>query len=660
MTEIVSNVYDLIYPSPATLKELSCHSLVTGLWRWEVRNHTNNDFEEFISRLDIHRNLDPNIPTPVRRIINEYTNRFISSTGQWSAYHHENVFSDRSDITSILFNFCDFVCDRDGSIHYARTARKMMMCDRLSDDEKFRIACMYCFEDDIRRIWPSVSEKLDLNEIEFDHSPELFYWFCMLRNEPNRIPNPGDDLIDDLMLQSCLSQHWSSVEYFWNRICAENRLFEAINLSRDDKESFVRFMLPKLSDQLLDSFVRERGTDLIYALVTNSHDKFYALPTWIYIRNKMNEDNFTDLMELFMHDETHYHIAEDALNENSVELGGWSSTEEETLLSCEIWSNSPDEWKRSAVRNILTQDHLFIRDSIRPAEYREIRFLLTLLLDASFKDRNDFWKTNWRDLIVDTRGKDLHRIMKLCFKDENDIAEFKETIMSDYERISACCIRVLGLGYFEQVNDILIFCCPDAEKRMDLTQRLLQSCISDESFVLKIRDFSKFELMNDFINDAVDNAEVAADFKNRIISLCSIEDVLYQCIHLGCEYSSDNFTRFVDTFVSNEEVTNSLKQRVLEYVRNRLLEGHIGNISADDLQKILIWCLGNEEEVTVFKKTLLPVNEFFANPIWGQFTPSELTTKGSPVSGFLKWYFRSSEEIEEFYEGFADQSASEM
>ncbi|XP_065204469.1 uncharacterized protein LOC135834500 isoform X7 [Planococcus citri] len=662
MTEMVSNVHDLMYPSPATLKEISCQALVTGLWRWGVENRVADDF---ISSLDMSKNLHPNVPSSIKRMIDVYSKSFITSIKEWLAYHHEKLLFERNDMTSILLNFCDFIYDRDGTVRYSHAAERMMTCDRLSNDEKFKIACLYCFEDDIRRIWPSVSERLDLNEIEFEERPELFYWICMLRNEPHRIPNPDDDPINELMIEACAycsSKDWSSVEYFWNRIGPDIGFSAVDNLRCCENEPFVRFVMPKLSDQMLDRFVLERGNDLIYDLVTCSQYKFYTLPTWMYIRNRMNENQFTDLIGLFIRTETNGPYIHTDINNYHImyvtaDLEDWSSTEVETYLCCEIWRNSPNEWKRSAIRNILTQGDLFVRDAVTCTEYREIRFLSTVLSDASFEDRNDFWNTNWRNLIVDTRGKDLHRIMKLCFEDENDIAKFKETRMFAYESISARCIKALRLGYFEQFDDILIFCCPDTQKRMGLKQRLLRSCISNESFVLELDDFSKLELMNEFINDTFDNAEVAADFKNRIICFCDIGIVLDQCISLSDEYSSDQLIHFIGTFVSNEEVTNLLKQRISEHLRNWLPDYEcIWHISVDDLQKALVWCLGNEEEVTKFKHSVIPMSDFFANDDnWQKYTPLEVKINDRDVGGFLKWYIRYPEEIDEFNRLFADR-----
>ncbi|XP_065204468.1 uncharacterized protein LOC135834500 isoform X6 [Planococcus citri] len=666
MTETVSNVYDLFYPSPAPLKEISCNALVTALWRWEVENRVRDDR---MPDLDIRKNLNPNIPSPIKRIIEECANRFVSFKEKWSVYHHDKLFFDRNDMTSILLNFYDFIFDRNGSIDYIRTAKRIMTCDRLSNDEKFKIACMYCFEDDIRRIWPSVSENLDYDKITFDRSPELYYWVCVLRHgRPDPDDDSVDDPVDDCMFRACTSlhliitntqrsQHWSSVEYFWNRIRPESRFQKTNHLSHWERESFVRLMLPKLTNEELERFVLERGSYLIQSLMTKSQYKFYALPTWMYIKNKMNENNFTDLIQSLTYAETNSHKAEDTLDENSAELGARPSTEDQTDLCCEIWRTSPDKLKRSVVGTILTQRYLFCRNIITSTGHREIRFLLALLLDASFKERNGFWKNTWRNLIVATRGKDLHRIMKLCFKGENDIAEFKETSMYDHENIKTYCSGLLREGNFEDFDDILIFCCPDTQKRIDLKQRLLLSCLLSEYFTFSSKLLTRAKLLNDFINDAFDDAEVVADFKNNFMSFPAIVYVLQECIYSGYECSSDHLTRFIDTFVSNEEVTYLLKQRILEYVRNMLLDGHsIRRISADDLQTILVWCLGNEEEVTKFKKLELPMSEFFANEDnWKKCTPLEIKMNDTDVGGFLKWYFRNPEEIDEFNRLFADR-----
>ncbi|XP_065204480.1 uncharacterized protein LOC135834500 isoform X17 [Planococcus citri] len=656
MTEMASsNVFDLIYPSPATLQEISSGVLVSGLWRWEVENRENDDFYKFLSELKLCKNLLPNTPSPIKRMMKVYCRRFISSLNEWLSDHYMKLFHfHHDDKFRILRDFYDFICDRHGNIHFLHTARRMMICDRLSNDEKFKIACMYCFEDDIRRIWPSVSEKLDLNEINFGKTPELFYWICMLRNEPDRIPNYRNHPIHVVMLRACLSRfyRWSSVLYFWNRICPENRLTYAIYVSQIFKETFVRFILPTLSDQLLHKFVAERGSFLMEDLLTNCNDKFCALPTWMYIRNRMNENNYPLLIKSLIKSESNYEISEDYLDEGS--LFDRSSTVYRTYLRCEVWKSSSDTLKRSAIKFILTQDQLFSRICMRLEEFKETRFLFTVLSDASFEERNAFWHKNWCDAMVDMSGADLHRMMKLCFKDENDIIRFKETSMAEYGNIGPYCNMLMKLGNFEKLNDILIFCCTDTTKRKVIKQHLIQSWFFDDSLVIKERHLTDVELMIEFINDACDNAEIAANFKNGFASLRRVEFILIECLTSSFECTSDHLIHFIETFVQTQEVTVTLKQDILNCVRDFLIGGNVTRISVDDLQTILLWCLGNDDEVTNFKLSL-SINNVF-RLVSSEANLSELKTQNPNFAEFLKWYFRTPEEIEKFEKGFADQS----
>ncbi|XP_065204477.1 uncharacterized protein LOC135834500 isoform X14 [Planococcus citri] len=657
---MVSNVFDLIYPSPATLQEISSGALVSALWHWEVKNRVNDDFEEFLSELDLCQSLPLKMPSPIKRMIQEYSQRFVSSIKQWLFGHYKRLFHfHRNNKFHILHDFYDFTCNRFGNIHFLRTARRMMICDRLSNEEKFKIACMYCFEDDIRRIWPLVSERLRFNVTNYSHleeNPELFYWISKLRNEPDQMPDNGNDTLADVIVGSYISPslHWSSVLYFWNRASPENRLARAIDLSQDIKEIFVRFILHTLSDQELDEFAAEKASSLMYALLTNSFDKFCVLPTWMYIKNKMNESNFPRLIGALIKYETNYYDNTLVDEEDPFRLDDWSSTGDNTYLCCEVWRSTPDELKRSAIKYILTRDQLFIRKHIRPTLFKETRFLLTVLSDASFEDRNALWHKYWRHMMTDMRVTDLHRIMKLCFRDENDITRFKETSMAEHENIGEYCNMLMKLGYFKELNDILMFCCPDTNKRKVIKQFVTYSCFFDEPMVINEGHLTEVELMNEFINDASDDAETAASFKNGFASFSRVEKILRQCIisEFNCA-SSDHLIHFIETLVHTEDATVALKQEILNYVRGFLMNGNVTGASVYDLQTILLWCLGNEDQVTNFKQSLSISHVF--RLVRSEANLFELKTDPN-FDEFLKWYFRTSEKIEEFERQFSDQS----
>lgn len=60
MTEIVSNLYDLIYPSPMTLKEIASGAVAVELWRWELNQYSvKNNLNMFEPGSGIFKNHNP-------------------------------------------------------------------------------------------------------------------------------------------------------------------------------------------------------------------------------------------------------------------------------------------------------------------------------------------------------------------------------------------------------------------------------------------------------------------------------------------------------------------------------------------------------------------------------------------------------------------------
>ncbi|XP_065210371.1 uncharacterized protein LOC135838598 isoform X2 [Planococcus citri] len=435
MAKTSSRVYDLTYPSPVTLKEISAIAVVAELWREEIA-HTDIKTAriKFYSAKDILlKKKIPNVPSTVYDVLVKYIDKFISSIGY--------------RLAALDTHFHDFVWDWNGAVHDVRTAKRKMLCDQLSANEKFVIACRYCLEDDIRRLWPRVSSNFDLTHMDFDSTPILYYWICCIRNELHNIPNPDDKPIDELVFYRCEFRHegFCSLEYFWNRISYERRSHATIMMSRYDPSSFARFILPRLDDFQLETFLAEEGANFMISLLADNtrtvvrtfvrSDRISVLPTWMYIRNKISRSQFIELIEKLLGEESNM------FSEKS---------KDEVDLCCEVWKNSPENLKRSALNDVLLNERSFDRlTSTGPYNPRQMRFLITVLLDASFEQRHTFWCRNWRNLITGARVEDLQVVMKLCFCDENDISSFKEQYMSKYENIGPYCVKALKGGCFE-------------------------------------------------------------------------------------------------------------------------------------------------------------------------------------------------------------------
>ncbi|XP_065204118.1 uncharacterized protein LOC135834205 [Planococcus citri] len=412
MAETVSNAYDLTYPSPITLKKISSIVVAVELWLKEICTHLES---KRVQKLDLENNIPvrtvlPMLPSTIYSLLEEYVDRFRRSIVTWQIYHLGNVFN-HSNLKNVLRRFHDFAWDWDGTIHEARTAKRMMLCDRLTEDEKFKLACLYCLEDDIKRIWPSVSDRKNLNEINFRTCPQQYYWICYLRNELHKIPNPRSSNypIDEFMIFSlskdeCRSMNGSSIMYFWNRLPSNRQspLHDCIPILKH-VVIFSRFILPKLNKRKLDTFVAAKGTVLIRDLLKSESTlvQVHVLPTWMYIRSRINMKKFS-------------HLINDMLEPKLICVTYCLHRIEANLFS-KIWNSVPQDFKRSVLDDVLYNDRLFLSRNLCDPENNRMKFLITVLQDAALEERNAFWHKYWRQLIFSAPVEDSIFIMKFFF-----------------------------------------------------------------------------------------------------------------------------------------------------------------------------------------------------------------------------------------------------
>ncbi|XP_065211438.1 uncharacterized protein LOC135839370 [Planococcus citri] len=634
-----SRVYDLLYPSPVTLKEIAAISLVAELWREENAAKEITTRDELKLAEDIVLKKIPDVPSAIYNLLAAYSAKLSSSV---------------SELKSINFHYV--VPDWDGTIDHVRTAKRKILCDRLTALQKFRIACEYCLEDDIRRLWPSVSSNFDLNRYKsflfFRDFPIEYYWILCLKNELHNIPNPHDEPIDEMMIYECrnLHQSYASLEYFWNRIPYNDggRLQATIMMSKYDPSSFSRFVLPRLDDVQREEFLAKQGVEFMFSsLICNEHvDRIHVLSVWMYIRNKMNISEFIILIEKLLDEETYIFTIH---------------SKDKVYACCEVWENSPDNLKQSALNAVLSNNTLFeiISNSIIELEphhpRRQMIFLITILSDANFELRHKFWYENWRYLITGARVEDLQAVMKLCFRNENDISSFKERYMSKYDNIGPYCVEALRLGWFKEVNEFLSFCYSDQQKARDLKQQLLRSNFLGENSILHIAVFLYHKKgLNAFVEDTFEDVDDRVEFKNQFVSSPVTERHLFDCIRNGCFIC---LTQFVETFVP-EERAGVLKQRLLDNFKEQLVSGVIRKMKSDRLQRFLVWLLDSEDEIGEFKQSL-SVGDIFRNIV-----EVELNLTGQygddpkypdRLDDFLSWFFdNDAEEIRNIKEQYSD------
>ncbi|XP_065223316.1 uncharacterized protein LOC135847616 isoform X10 [Planococcus citri] len=602
MAEIPPVVYDIAQPSPVSLKDLSAIAVSLEMWRNEIRKRrTNSTIERFTSLswdISLETVLDRDLPSVLYDAIHEFIPRFRPSLYFWLVTHR-NIFQlYRDHENSVLKVFDDFVADYCGTIDYVRTAKRMLVCDTFNEVEKFAIACTYFFEDDIRRIWPSVCESFDLNSMNFIERPPLYYWICCLRNEMDKMPIQGNLSVDEVMVHLHFVHNRPSLEYFWNRLPVENQMERAVNVfNRGDLKLFVTFVLSKLNDQQLDGFVNTYGCRLILNL-QNDHSWFFQ-PTLKLFKNKMNESTFRTL------------VIEMLKLERALDFEWCPKKCQEWLYYCsEIWNSIPPNLKPSIIEGILSDRGLYENMGLFSCGNRRfVGFLLIILSSATFEQRSAFWRDCWTHLIQGTRSRDLFKIMKLCFANEEEIAQFKGNILAESENVRLLCSELLNIAKFDHLNDLVNFCWPEVEAAKNFKQQLTRSTLSGENDRFMSAIVNKAKEFSLFIDDVLDNADESADFKNQLMS----SPVLLNFVsRRPCSILPDDFEavmELVDTFVSTEQTLHAIKTRMIRYLGEFILNRRqIGDLIDQRFEQpifdqFLLWLLGSAEEVERFKQT---------------------------------------------------------
>ncbi|XP_065224186.1 uncharacterized protein LOC135848255 [Planococcus citri] len=611
MAEISSDqdhVHNAAQSTLATLKELSAIVVALKIWRCDMNKYRTNDkLEKFNpKKLPILRTKNPDLPTAIDTMIRKYASEFGLSVDKWLKEHHKRVLHCHYGHRNyILEDFDDFVCDYEGDIDYTKTAERMMRCDKFGQVEKFKISCTYFFEDNVRRLWPSIRKKIGRGCINFRNCPELYYWICCLRNELNNIPinrNAGNDTVDEEMLDHCMPYNRSSVEYFWNRIPYQNQVQKALRLHKREMVTFIKFILPKFDALQLDEFVNNEDCDLMHTLLKHGRlNERLIGQTWMRIRNIINEQTFTklfvDMFEFYRVELQLRAMDKSQLSENWV------------YLCREIWHSAPHGLRSSAIENISSDANFWRAMSCDFIS----ECLLTVLTCATTQERSLFWSKCWPNLIEFKNGEELQQIMEICFENGDAIIQYKENVMATSDHVRDLCDLLLSRPDFDKLNDFVNFCFPNEDAARLFKRQSLESNFLRRNPVLHKNHFGQAAKFNKFINDTYNNTTLATNFKNHLLSLPVIRYFTPQnggfvLVIIRFEQLIE-FVEFIETFVSTERKLKRIKKLVIDHWKtNEFIVKYaciydFNHECCRSLDQFLLWCLGSDEEVGKFKQT---------------------------------------------------------
>ncbi|XP_065213538.1 uncharacterized protein LOC135840785 isoform X1 [Planococcus citri] len=650
-------VYDILYPSPPDLTKIVSISIAVDLWCHEINTRR---IAGTLDQLNLRRNIlngpmPRYLPISILLEIEKYVKRIGLSIEQWLLLHTgRDLFGNE-----ILQHFADFVGDFDGSIHQVNTAKRLVLNDRIDNVLRLKMACTYCFEDDINRIWATISTyiRLRLRRSLFWSNPVLYYWICRLQNGAYRLPPPENPhrTIEEEIFCNLYIANWSFAEYFWSRFDANSRMRAMIN-SPIHFVKFYRYFLTNYNETELDEFVNRKALDVMYALLRKGTRREDALSKGgpYYVNGTVQDIRpyFRVIWNLIKHRMSEY-VLFLLVRKILIRL---RIVEEEfdTSNCCELWITAPDHLKRPVIQLILLDDFLCICDQFVFRAYNDsvFEFLFVVLSDASAEDRSIFWARYWYKMIHRITARQLNELMNFCLSNENEILEFKRNTLSVFQNLRLNLVRLLLELKFDDLNELLEFCCPDERLRENmLREQLIVYFHANTDTIVNISPRA-----NDFIDQVFGDVGPAVAFKTQLLCSESAQETFKRFIF--CKAYRGNFhqvIRFIEILAPSEQTVLELMKYCLFPAFEKLFHAgyYLLNFGNGEFLNFINASLSSEDEVAKFKKTF-SIDEVVKKAILTATTRSEIERYNSFLVPFLQWYFVTPEALNQFKARYAE------
>ncbi|XP_065219987.1 uncharacterized protein LOC135845402 isoform X1 [Planococcus citri] len=614
----------VLYEDPATLQQLSAVIVSAELWRTQIVS------DEAVVRplkkaLPSVTTCIPGVKTKYKEIIDKYVQPVRQSLTDWLPLHFPRAFLAHEYEYNVLKKYFDLISwQSDGSIHYERTAKAFIECQRpeLSIMCKYKLACMYCFEEDIQELYPKLPKIYhELKTVFYISNKFLRYWDCRMAN--SQLQTGGSMEIE--LFKKLNPKTWSAWLYCWTRLSNKAHKIEQIVDLMEIKYSrslhpYVRFLLPMLNNSQLMTVLKRCGKHLFSILARTPDSVKFALQTWHYLKDFVPGSIYVKIFENILTSDLDLNAiqavsaTETFKSSYFLNLDNLANVNVSSLLY-EIWLDSPDRLKnhlivensaKDTILEMLTDmDNMFTIGTTS----RDLRLMLDLLSRRSYLENGPFWRKNWDHVIKGAKLTDVDEAMKLCFKNDKEIAKFKQTQMISQSKISFYCNALAYQGCFDMLNDYFTFCTSDRTVLAELKRNIVRDNKTMIKFLLSCcHDADKMRAFDDFISDLYQTPESRQKLKYQMITDVSSFECLLHWIPYG---ALNQIKKLVCLFLTSETQVQIVKENLLERCRSVLSKGGFSSFNQRNWNEFLLWCLNDDQKQLAMFKQSLPVKDIF-------------------------------------------------
>ncbi|XP_065208944.1 uncharacterized protein LOC135837558 [Planococcus citri] len=582
------------------------------------------------------------IPSRIKSQIDNRIDTFGKELMKWKCFH-DSVFK----YEETYFSKCikHIVLDFSGTIGYKATALNITNSGEFADVENYRMACLYCLEDQVRRFWPLVSTE-DRNDRCY--TCNLSYWNGVMESGENSITDgPTKPFIERWMELANRGEDRAAFEQFYQMIPDHEIVKHRNTLYVDEYKCRAAIRsLPVLNRMQVEEVFKGKTCAMFGILAMDDDQRFlqFARQSWNLVRH------------LILDDESRFSSVLCILWKIAFCLGNFMRTshtrcDEINELLLEIWSDASDELKASVSDNYIyeffDQDDGFDRwmCSNCHSHGHNMKFMIDLLNLSRNVDKVRLWESNWGGFALRANVSDFEQLMSSCLANNEHLVEYYKNCVLDLDDFFR---KLIGNGFYSDLRDYLYFCSKDAKHFQLLGKKELES----NPYAILRHDDDQFAEFEWFVGELFFNKKKDIDkFKAQMISSAdSLKGLLK--VRIDRRIRSNDFSTRIGRFVTEENEYNLAKRKLLEHCRSYPMNcSRWGDIPFfDEWIEFLEWCIPDPEEHSAFKKSF-NVNAIFLKLLRDNATRWSTSAK-TFLDKFLRWYFGNEEDSKKFQSGY--------
>ncbi|XP_065204562.1 uncharacterized protein LOC135834573 [Planococcus citri] len=609
----------------------SCEMPAVDTWKNEEGYGTCSSHDWLIWQLnEMQLPGSPVIPELVRNQIEDEFTWILKQVTKWICYHHKKNFFHDEPASSLKKYLLKLIWkpDRSGlSIDYTATAKNVLAGSNFNAMEKYRFACTYCLQEDVRNLKDMAKIAMDWC---FKKEPLLVYWSKYLTNRLHTITLQKYVPIEVVMFRVAVEKYdlQAPVVYFFTKLNASLRIRQcchAITNWRSSGIKYLKELLPLMNE-------RERG--LLY------QDNMMKI-----IEIFLAQRNFEGISQMYSElkvklTSTNYALIIEKLVKRSID--SYHNFNSLTPLLMTIWNDAirKSEFLKNVkdlqwrIAGVLEHCSNFcdLRDEFhRPLEF--IRALATVYNPRNFLKSNFYWLVVWQPLAS------IVELIDEFHLDAEDVEELKGHTRHPY-RMWISCLKYLKKGKLDEFSAFVSFCYQGHDAILSAYQKDLLMDEDGLRALVEALNHIDWKIVNEFVNNVFRGTD-------GFVSVYTTR-LLFHVFGTGYEFclrgmmkqgEANSVMECIQTFVPDNVNLSRAKQAFVDLFSEYLRDDCSFVFKQAAFNDVLIWCYGSEAGAARFKETI-NVSKVFVAQLEGCVMMGRPTFKISDsMEEFLHWYY---------------------